>query len=389
MNPTDLLEGVTLVAGDGAPARHPVTVRVDEHGVVESIDDGGRPSGLVLMPPAVDLHLDVMAERRRPRASVVLDLDQTVATLDAELAASGIGTVCIGARFEDEPATGVEIADALALCDTVERLAPSLVCDWRVHARVEATEDAGPHALREALERTTRIALVSVMDHSAERTRHGSYEAHRAFYAEDWGMSPDEVEQVLARKRAGAAEAPRRRDEIAAIAHDHAIALATHDDRHADDVRDAARLGAQIAEFPLSLEAAEAARRRGLLIVLGAPNAVRGRSTAPGNLLVADAVAAGVLDVLCSDYLPSALLRAPFVLADRDGLPLADAVALTTTAPARAIGFAPPAIAMGRPLDAVAVALGEGGWAHAVALWRAGRLVHLRRAAAPQGALAA
>ncbi|HTE61174.1 MAG TPA: hypothetical protein VK631_12555, partial [Solirubrobacteraceae bacterium] len=226
-----LLDGVTVVPGDGSAAIEDAVVRLDAHGIVQSIEPGGSPSRLVLAAPAVDLHLDVMTERRRPRAGVVLELEQTLATLDAELVASGIGTVCIAARFEDEPAKGVEMADALALCDTVERLAPALVCDWRVHARVEVTEDEGPAALERALERTSRIALISVMDHSAERSRFSSYEAHRAFYSEDWGLPPDEVERILARKRAGAQGAAERRARIADIARDSGVVLATHDDR--------------------------------------------------------------------------------------------------------------------------------------------------------------
>lgn len=385
---TGLLEGVTVVPGDGSRPLYDAVVRVDADGVVESIEGGGPPSRLVLMPPAVDLHLDVLAERRRPRASVVLDLEQTVATLDAELVASGIGTVCIGARFEHEPAKGVELADAHALCEVVDRLSGTLVCDWRVHARVEVTEPQGPAAVEEALQRTASIALVSVMDHSVERSRFGSREAHRAFYADDWGLPIDEVDRILDSKLADAAGAPERRERVAAIARERGVALATHDDRTGDEVRDGHRLGAAIAEFPLSLEAARVARDLGLVTVLGAPNAVRGRSTSSGNLLVADAVAAGVCDVLCSDYLPSAMLRAPFVLAERDGVPLADAVALTTSAPARALGRPAPLIAVGRPLEAVAVVHHDTA-AQAVALWRDGRLVHLRRTALPEAAVTA
>jgi alpha-D-ribose 1-methylphosphonate 5-triphosphate diphosphatase len=381
---TALLDGVTVVPGDGSAVIDDAIVRLD----AEGIEPGMSPSRLVLAAPAVDLHLDVMTDRRRPRAGVVLELEQTVATLDAELVASGIGTVCIAARFEHEPAKGVDMADALALCETVERLAPTLVCDWRVHARVEVTEDEGPRALEQALERTSRVALISVMDHSAERSRFSSYEAHRAFYSEDWGLPPEEVERILARKRAGAHGAPQRRARIAEIARANAVVLATHDDRTVEDVRSAKALGAAIAEFPLSLGTAHAARDLGLVTVLGAPNAVRGRSTAAGNVLVSDAVAADACDALCSDYLPSALLRAPFVLAERDGVPLGDALALTTTAPARALGCAPPVIAAGRPLDAVAI-LRTPTSAQAVALWRDGRLIHLREPPVTERAVAA
>lgn len=376
-----LLHGVTLVAGDGSPPVQDAIVRLDGDGIVTAIQPGAAQGRLVLMPPAVDLHLDVIPERRRPRASVVLDLAQTVVTLDAELTAAGIGTVCIAARFEDEPAKGVHLRDALALCEVVDDLNRSLVCDWRVHARVEVTESDAPGALESALARVDSIALVSVMDHSAEHSRFASYEAHREFYAADWGLSLDDVETILARKRAGAAGAPERRAHIARLATSRGIALASHDDRAADDVRGAHALGATVAEFPLTVEAARTARALGLRTVLGAPNAVRGRSTSPGNLTVAEAVALGVCDVLCSDYLPSALLAAPFALADRGALTLAAAVAMTTTAPAEVVGVASPPIAVGRPLDAIAVAR-AGSSSQAVARWRDGRIVHLRHLAA-------
>lgn len=375
---TGLLHGVTMIAGDGSPPVEDAIVRLNGDGVVTAIEPGRAAARLVLMPPAVDLHLDVVPERRRPRASVVLELAQTVITLDAELVASGVGTVCVAARFEDEPAKGVRLEDALALCTVVGGLRESLVCDWRVHARVEVTEPGAPAALEAAMAGAHAIALVSVMDHSAERTRFASYEAHRDFYAADWGMSAAEVEVILARMRAGARGAPERRARIAALATSRGVALASHDDRTAQDVRAAHALGATIAEFPLTLEAARAARSLGLCTVLGAPNAVRGRSTSPGNVTVAEAISAGVCDVLCSDYLPSAILAAPFALAERAAMRLEAAVAMTTTAPAAVIGIASPVIAVGRRLDAVAVAR-EGAAAHAVARWREGRLVHLRR----------
>ncbi len=377
-----LLQGITLVPGDG-PARGPVTVRLDHAGTVTAIEPTGdvpAEGAFVLTPPMVDLHLDVIPERRRPRAGVVLDLEQSITTLDAELVASGIGTVCISARFEDEAAKGVVMADALALCEVVERLASTLVCDWRIHARVEITEPEAPAALTAALATSSRIVLISVMDHSLAGSRFATEEAHRAFYAEDWGVSPEEVDQILERKRIGTEGAGERREEIAAIAHAHGIALASHDDRDAKEVHAAAGIGVTIAEFPLSVDAAEAARSLGIATVLGAPNVVRGRSTAPGNVLAADAVTAGLCDALCSDYLPSALLGAPFVLADRHDVALDVALALTTSMPAGLLGLSAPVIAEGRPLDAVLVAR-EGDAVQAVAMWRDGQLVHLRRSA--------
>ena len=53
---------------------------------------------------------------------------------------------------------------------------------------------------------------------------------------------------------------------------------------------------------------------------------------------------------------------------------------MTTAAPATVIGIASPVVAVGRPLDAVAVAR-DGAAAYAVARWCDGGLAHLRRPA--------
>jgi alpha-D-ribose 1-methylphosphonate 5-triphosphate diphosphatase len=83
-----------------------------------------------------------------------------------------------------------------------------------------------------------------------------------------------------------------------------------------------------------------------MTVVLGAPNALRGRSTSTGNVLAADAIAAGVCDVLCSDYLPSALHSATHALADR-GVPLSAGVDLVSTNPAAVLGAPSPGIEVG------------------------------------------
>jgi alpha-D-ribose 1-methylphosphonate 5-triphosphate diphosphatase len=366
-----VLRGVTVVPGGRQTPIGPADVAIDSDGIVAAIEPSTTATDGVLLPGAVDLHFDALAERRRPRASVRLPLADLVAVLDAELARCGLSTVLVGARFEDEPRRGVELEDAVELCEVVQELHGELDVDWLVHARVEVTDRGAPAALRRALGVTDRIALVSVMEHSAQRTRFASEEAHRAYYAEDWGVSEDEVAAVLARKRAERIGVGGRRAEVAAIAGEHGVPLASHDDRDEADVADAAELGASVAEFPLTLDAAHAARAAGLLTVLGAPNAVRGRSTSPGNLLVTDAIADGACDALCSDYLPMALGTAPFAL-ERSGVTtLEHAADLCSGAPAIAIGRVPAAIVVGEPLDA-ALMVPRAGIRVARALWRGG-----------------
>jgi alpha-D-ribose 1-methylphosphonate 5-triphosphate diphosphatase len=111
--------GVRVVSA-GSGGAQAVDVALDENGVIQDIRPARTDSGRYLVPPLVDLHLDVLSERRRPRATVELGIPEMLLDLDAECAGAGIGTVCVGARFEDEPGRGIRLEDAIAVCRAVE-----------------------------------------------------------------------------------------------------------------------------------------------------------------------------------------------------------------------------------------------------------------------------
>jgi alpha-D-ribose 1-methylphosphonate 5-triphosphate diphosphatase len=372
--PAQLLRGITLASG-GAPLAGPVDVTLDGDGVVLAVAPSAERRPLLLAPPAVDLHLDVLARRARPRADVDLPLATVLAGLDAEALAAGCATVCLAARFEEEPARGLSLQRAVDLCRTLPDAARGLGCAWRIHARIALDEPDAPDALAAVLAAGAPVAVISLVDHGGRYGRFASAAQRRDFYAEDWQLPPDEVEAVFARRARHRAGAERRREAVAWLAHAHGVALASHDDPDAAAVERARRLGATICEFPLGLPAAMAARRAGMAVVLGAPNAMRGRSTVPGNLTVADAARHGAADALCSDYLPAALPAAPLALAAA-GVPLARALAMTTTAPARLLGAPTSPIAPAAPLTAVLLAT-DAPHPRALAQWRAGELIHL------------
>jgi alpha-D-ribose 1-methylphosphonate 5-triphosphate diphosphatase len=71
--------------------------------------------------------------------------------------------------------------------------------------------------------------------------------------------------------------------------------------------------------------------------MMGAPNLIRGGSHS-GNVAAADLAAAGLLDVVSSDYVPSSLLTAGLRLGDLWG-DMARGVATVTLAPAQAAGL--------------------------------------------------
>jgi alpha-D-ribose 1-methylphosphonate 5-triphosphate diphosphatase len=79
------------------------------------------------------------------------------------------------------------------------------------------------------------------------------------------------------------------------------ICIGSHDDTTIAHVIEAHEMGATLAEMPTSLIAARKAKELGLAVCMGAPNYLRGGSHC-GNLSAVEAMAEGLVDVLCSDY---------------------------------------------------------------------------------------
>jgi len=131
------------------------------------------------------------------------------------------------------------------------------------------------------------------------------------------------------------------------------------------------KAGIVVAEFPTTLEAARAARAYGLAVIAGAPNLVMGRSHS-GNVSVGDLAAAGLLDILSSDYVPASALHGAFLLHQRHEWTLPDAIACVTSTPAERVGLDDRGeIAPGRCADLLRVRVVDG-IPLVVAVWRAG-----------------
>ncbi|MBU2533769.1 MAG: amidohydrolase family protein, partial [Alphaproteobacteria bacterium] len=121
--------------------------------------------------------------------------------------------------------------------------------------------------------------------------------------------------------------------------HAKGIALASHDDARPEHVAESIADKVAVAEFPTSIEAARLSHEAGILVMMGAPNVVRGGSHS-GNVASEDLARVGYLDVLSSDYVPASLLFGAFELARRiDGYGLPAALRTVTINPARAAGL--------------------------------------------------
>ena len=156
--------------------------------------------------------------------------------------------------------------------------------DHRIHARFDMTYTAAIDAL-EGLLADGAVDLVSVMDHTPGQGQYRNVEkliAHRV----NGGLSEAEARAYIDRRIQDAldpAQVLANLQRISTLCVARGVAVASHDDDTVEKTRLMADIGAVISEFPVTLEAAKTAAERGLMIAMGAPNAMRGQSNFAGQ----------------------------------------------------------------------------------------------------------
>ncbi|CDZ37892.1 alpha-D-ribose 1-methylphosphonate 5-triphosphate diphosphatase [Neorhizobium galegae] len=350
------------------------------------IDGGGR----LLMPGFVDLHGDMIEREIAPRPNAQMPIDFGIHELDKKLAAAGVTTAYAAVSFATESVYGHvrSLETTSAVIEGINRLRDNLLIDHRVHARYEIT-NIGAAPTLERLLRADEIDMVSLTDHTPGQGQYNNIAAYVASISERRAIS-EEMAAEIVQKRIAMRNNPQievKLKEIVSLALKHRLSLASHDDDSIEKVAEMYDLGVTISEFPVTLPAAEEARRRGLWTLMGAPNALRGKSMS-GNLSALDAAKAGLLTVIAADYHPAAFVPGVFKLADvsEGGLPAA--VAMATGNAARSAGLTDRGeIAIGQRADLVVV---EKGDVHRIrATFRAGRFVYSDGTLHPLRALAA
>jgi alpha-D-ribose 1-methylphosphonate 5-triphosphate diphosphatase len=305
----------------------------------ERVIDG---SGLIALPGIIDMHGDMLEREAEPRPGSHFPLDLAIYELDKRLAACGITTAYAALSFwqNDRPDSMRTEPMVRAMIETLCAVRETLLTECHIHARYEVATPGIASFLMEMLG-TGEIRLISLMDHTPGQGQYRDLEKYVTSIAQWRGVDRSHIERELEdrleqRKNAGDDWALAR--DIAALAAQQGIPIASHDDDTREKIDLVASLGVSIAEFPVTLEAAQEARQRGLHIVMGAPNVLRGGSHS-GNLNALEAVEAGLVDLLAADYAPVALLQAVFIIAERGLLPLHEAAKLVSQGPAEALGL--------------------------------------------------
>jgi alpha-D-ribose 1-methylphosphonate 5-triphosphate diphosphatase len=298
--------------------------------------------GDLLLPGLVELHTDNLERHIEPRPRVDWPHAAAIIAHDGELASTGITTVFdalrVGSVVSKAKGNYGEYARALASQILGLRAQGALRISHFLHLRAEICSETLIDELDKFGPRD-RIGIVSLMDHTPGQRQFRDVTKLMDYVMGKHGYSLEEFHDHIAEQQAMGARV-RAAHEAAAVAaaRRYGAVLASHDDTDADHVERSAAQGARFAEFPTTVEAAEACHAQGIKVMMGAPNLIRGGSHS-GNVAAADLAARGLLDILSSDYVPSALLTGALRLGDLWGDP-ARGIATVTLAPAAAAGLA-------------------------------------------------
>jgi alpha-D-ribose 1-methylphosphonate 5-triphosphate diphosphatase len=289
-------------------------------------------SGYLVLPGIIDLHGDGFERHMAPRPSAPFPMQAGLASTDREAASNGVTTAYLAQGWSWEG--GHRSPDhAEALMAALDVYKPQALTDLRLQIRAEThLVDAGAQLI--AAVKRHKIGYVVFNDHLEEGLEmHRNMPADFALWARKVGKTSEDMAAVLEHAKMRAREVPRHLCNLAEAFDEIGVLYGSHDDPDGETRERYSMIGARIAEFPTTRQAARAAHAMMCPVIMGAPNVVRGKSQA-SNISASDLVAEGLCDALVSDYHLPALALAAWALVERGLTNLPKAWAMISTNPA-------------------------------------------------------
>ncbi len=330
------LTGAEVLLPQEGLSRAPLSIadgQVQETQVGREVD----LSGYLVLPGIIDLHGDGFERHIAPRRGAMKQMNEGILSVEAELAANGITTAVLAQFYSWEggvrgPEFAGQVFEAIRAVktDTVTDLIPQLRFETNM------LDDYAGMARRIA---DWQVPYVVFNDHLPhDRLAQGKKPPRLTGQALKAGRNPDAHFELLLDMHARRGDVPAAVEALSAELSEMGVRLGSHDDATAETRAWWRDQGALIAEFPETLEAAEAARLAGDHVILGSPNVVRGGSH-KGNASAVELVAMGLCDALASDYHYPSPRRAALMLAKSGVLDLAGAWGLISSGPASVLGL--------------------------------------------------
>ena len=283
VTPTTVLEGFDVVLeGDRIAAILPgETAQKQRYGSSdqpEIID----ATGAIVMPGLIDIHADFIESMVAPRPTSVMNMDLAFREAERVLAVNGITTMFHSISFISNlhafstPVRAPELTKTLLDVIAASHEKPHLI-HHRFHARFELDSVDRIEEVQNFI-REGKIHLLSIMDHTPGQGQYSDMAIYKDTMKKWKNLDDESVEKLvtLVQNRSMLSL-----DEVKALtdmAHEYGIAVASHDDDTIEKLDLVQSFGSDISEFPITIEVAREARRRGMHTVAGAANVLLGGS---------------------------------------------------------------------------------------------------------------
>lgn len=321
------------------------TIEIEHDRIVNIIDgspdtinqDDINADGKWVLPGLVDSHSDAIEMELEPRPSSNFPMGISFFELEKKLVGEGITTIYHSLSLLEENAKK-KIRQNQTVFNVVEDIKRFSygrhLIRHKTHLRYEITNISAVSRVKELIQEG-KIDQLSFMDHSPGQGQFRDIEVHKRLLMQHRHLSEEEANLLIAESRLQQKLDPMIIQELANLAKDSHVPIASHDDDTVDKLALVKEWKATISEFPIELEVARQAKEMGLYVVMGAPNALLGKSHS-NNVSAMEAINEGLVDILCSDYYPSSLLHAAFKLYE-EGLPMNMACNMVSLNPAQAL----------------------------------------------------
>lgn len=298
--------------------------------------------GDYISPGFIDIHSDYIETIASPRPTAMMDFDFALKESERILVGHGITTMFHSlSLYRDDlfevkkirfPENSVKLIEAINQMHYEEHM-----IRHRVHARFEVDNFEMIQPLKQMIEED-KVHLLSIMDHTPGAGQYHDIDVYKKTLMGYRGITDEEAGKIATARQERELLPAKEIHELADVALAHGISVASHDDDTDEKLEFGLMMGATISEFPITIDIAKKAKKKGMFTIAGAPNILLGGSHT-GNLSAAEGITEGAIDILCSDYYPPALVHAIFVMHEKYGIPLVKMFQMLTLHPAKAVGI--------------------------------------------------